>query len=500
MAKHKLGFHINAISTPVANAIVNIRPKLIKTLHHDANFWKKARQLLPDTFILGRLFTPNQNFTDNPAKRGREFADRILQEEVNSLEVNGKPVYDAWESFNEIMTERASDDHQKLYDEFQVAFAEKMRAEGFESVAMNFGTGNFLDKQFLRNFQGTLQSYKYLGFHEYDFPTLDRLHKIGLADGNGGMWLALRYRRIMQKVREQFPNQHTAIITELGMTQGVLGGRDVGPWDISHPISPDDYWQSLQWYNQEILKDNYAMGACLFVVGAIHPWESFEHLGVMLDKLAAYQNEPPTDGASDIPPADTPPPATDGASDIPPADTPPPATDGASDIPPADTPPPATDGASDIPPADSPPPATDGASDIPPADTPPPAFPGADSDAGTPAPIIGSDEVSITMPVNVANYHSHYFLFPKKSGAWWYAAAEDYFEFFGVTRGEKLEDALFLRGTQGHTITCLNPAADVLAKIQQLNPTAKIDALNVSSPAKLSEILGNRILQNTAFE
>ncbi len=464
MAKHKLGFHINAISTPVANAIVDIRPKLIKTLHHDANFWKKARQLLPDTFIIGRLFSPNQDFADNPTKRGKAFAERILKEEVNSLEVDGKPIYDAWESFNEVMSETASDDHQKLYDEFQVAFAEKMRAEGFESVAMNFGTGNFLGEQFLRNFQGTLQNYKYLGFHEYDFPTLDRLHKIGLADGNGGMWLALRYRRIMQKVREQFPNQHTAIITELGMTQGVLGGRDVGPWDISHPISPDDYWQSLQWYNQEILKDDYAMGACLFVVGSIHPWESFEHLGVMLDKLSAFQKEEvpalPTDAHNDdavIPPID---------AAIPPAD---------------DTPPPAG-----------------GTSDIPPADEPPPAFPDAETD--TTVPIIDGDTISVSMPASVANYHSHYFLFPKGSGAWWYAAAEDYFEFFGVTRGEKLEDALFLRGTQGHTITCLNPEADVLVKIQQLNPTAKIDVIKVSSPAELSELLGNRILQNVAFE
>ena len=461
MAKHKLGFHINAISTPVANAIVEIRPQLIKTLHHDTNFWKKARQLLPDTFIVGRLFTPNQDFTDNPAKRGREFAERVLQEEVNSAEVNGKPIYDAWESFNEIMPETASDDHQKLYDAFQVAFAEKMRTEGFESVAMNFGTGNFLGDQFLRNFQGTLQSHKYLGFHEYDFPTLDRLHKIGLADGNGGMWLALRYRRIMQKVREQFPNKHTAIITELGMTQGVSGGRDVGPWDISHPISPDDYWQSLQWYNQEILKDDYVLGACLFVVGAIHPWESFEHLGVMLDKLAAFQAKDPTPPTTDTHPVDNSP--------------------------------------TEPPPTDSPN-ATNEATDIPPADEPPPDFPGTGDDSGVTSPSVDGDTISISMPASVGNYHSHYFLFPKSSGAWWYAAAEDYFEFFGVTRGEKLEDALFLRGTQGHTITCLNPSADMLAKIQQLNPTAKIDAITVSSPAELSEILGNRILQNVAFE
>ncbi len=455
MAPHKLGFHINAISKPVADAIVRIRPKLIKTLHHDANFWKTARQVLPDTFIVGRLFTPNQEFADDPVKRGRAFAERILKEEVNKFQVDGKPIYNAWESYNEVMSETTPADVQKKYDDFQVAFAEKIRAEGFEAVGMNFSAGNFLGEQFLQNFPGTLETHKYLGFHEYDWPTLDRLHKIGLADGNGGMWLALRYRRIMQKVREKFPNRHTAIVTELGMTQGVVGGPDVGPWNKDNPISPDDYWQSLLWYNSEILKDDFVLGACLFVVGAINPWESFEHLGIMMDKLAAFQKSTPVADSVPHPPDSTPP-----------ADTFPPDSN-ESGLPDAD---------------------------IPPADTaPPPAFPG-----DAPAPV-GGDTVSITMPAEAAAVQTHYVLFPKATPAWWYAAAEDYFEHFGVTRGERLEEAVFLRGTAGHTITCINPSPAVLAKIKRLNPTATLDVITAASPAELADILRGRILQNVAF-
>jgi len=59
----------------------------------------------------------------------------------------------------------------------------------------------------------------------------------------------------------------------------------VGPWHASHPISEDDYWASLMWYNDELMKDDYVMGACLFVVGAVSPWESFEHLGGIVDRL-----------------------------------------------------------------------------------------------------------------------------------------------------------------------------------------------------------------------
>ncbi len=469
MAQHKLGFHINAISKPVADAIVRIRPQLIKTLHHDANFWRKARELLPDAFIFGRLYTPNQEFEDDPVKRGRKFAERILKEEVNKFEVNGKPIYNAWESFNETITETTNDDKQKKYDDFQVAFGEKMRAEGFEPVGMNFAAGNFSGQQFLANFPGTLETYKYLGFHEYDWPTLDRLHKIGLAAGNGGMWLALRYRRIMQVVRKIFPDRHTAIVTELGMTRGVVGGPDVGPWNPDEPISPDDYWQSLLWYNSEIMKDDFALGACLFVVGAIHPWESFEHLGPIMDKLAAFQESTPSQPDEPAPPADSTPDEPPIHIDEPPADTP--------TIPPADT----------IPPA---------AGDIPGAPSPPPTFPGAST-----APIAGGDGsgVTIQFPPEAAAVHTHYFLFPKNTPAWWYAAAQDYFEQFGITRGERLEEALFLRGTQGHTITLLNPSPEVTAKIKQLNPAATLDVITAASPAELADILRGRIMQGVPF-
>jgi hypothetical protein len=35
------------------------------------------------------------------------------------------------------------------------------------------------------------------------------------------------------------------------------------------------------------------MAALLFVVGAVHPWESFEHLGGIIDRLEVYQETEP---------------------------------------------------------------------------------------------------------------------------------------------------------------------------------------------------------------
>jgi hypothetical protein len=283
---HKYGFHVNAVGDQVFDAIVRIKPRVIKTLHHDVNFWKRVREVHPKAFIIGRLYTPNQEFQSDPAGRAREFSERILREEVNRASFQGAPLYNAWESFNEAIPESVSPDVMQAYD----AFAQRMQAAGFEPIAMNFGTGNFLGHHFLNYFPGTLETYRYLGFHEYDWPTLWRLHKESEAE-NGGMWLTLRYRRIMNEVRPAYPNRHTVIMTECGMTQGVnpQGVGDVGPWHASHPISEDDYWTSLMWYNDELMKDDYVMGACLFVVGAIAPWQSFEHLGGIMDRLERFQ-------------------------------------------------------------------------------------------------------------------------------------------------------------------------------------------------------------------
>jgi hypothetical protein len=296
---HKYGFHVNRTGDDVFDAIRRIRPRVIKSIEHDIGFWTRVRQLLPDLFLIGRLVVDlheQERFVEAPAAAGRAFAERILRLEANRVTVQGRPLFDAWESYNEVLAGDASPELKRAYDEFQVAFAGPLRAAGFEPIAMNFGTGNMLGADFLDYFAGTLATYTYLGFHEYDWPDLWRLHEQNIHEKNeGGMWLALRYRRVMGPVRQVYGDRHRVIITECGMTQGVQGGSDVGPWHESHPISEQRYWDSLMWYNDELLTDDYVMAACLFVVGAVPPWQSFEHLGGIINRLERLQagNPPP---------------------------------------------------------------------------------------------------------------------------------------------------------------------------------------------------------------
>jgi hypothetical protein len=330
---HKFAFHITGPRQDAFDAVLRLRPKVVKTLDFSVDVMKNFKQEIPDLFLIGRLFVHPQDFgqlsggtAQIARERGLEMAERILREEVNRdiHHLNGKPIFNAWESLNEVFPEHTDPETQKLYEDYQVAFGEKMLAEGFEPIAFNFSQGNGRGQQWLALYPGTLETYRYLGFHEYDWPEMDRLHQTGLngpsepenlvpgvgeGRGNDGMWRCLRYRRIMNEgIRQAYGDKHVCLVTECGMTQGVWGGHsgDLGPWaqectvprDIpggvgTTPISVDDYWQTLLWYNSEIIKDDYLMGACLFVTGAsgLPEWETFEHLGPIMERIYAFQTE-----------------------------------------------------------------------------------------------------------------------------------------------------------------------------------------------------------------
>jgi hypothetical protein len=307
---HKYGFHCNRTGDDIFDAIVRLKPDVVKALDTNVGFWRRVRDVHPDVYLIGRFYETNNaqdQFVKDPAGKGNEFANRVLAQEAGSASHQGKLLFDAWESYNEIMPGHADASLKQAYDEFQVAFAGPIKAAGFEPIAMNFATGNMLAEDFLTYFQGTLETYTILGFHEYDWPDMWRLHEQNILEKDeGGMWLTLRYRRIMNEVRKVYGDRHTLIITECGMTQGVQGGSDVGPWHESHPISEQRYWDSLMWYNDELMKDDYMKSACLFVVGAVDPWHSFEHLGGIVNRLEQLQqgNPPPVVTRPNLP--DTP--------------------------------------------------------------------------------------------------------------------------------------------------------------------------------------------------
>ena len=290
---NKLGFYIERTTVRfMREALAEAKPPVIlihvqdRTLLHDIR-----RELSPDSFVIGRMYKElgvQEAWLDDPdpAARGREFAEEILRYDFGlATEREGdRLLIDAWMSLNEIPRGPASfpgfqvDDKFRrraaAYDAFQVAFRERLIREEIEAVAFNFAAGNYIKPEhYLDWFPATLENYVYLGFHEYGWPAL--------KPGPNVQTAALFYRACMEGIRQKYGNKHKAIITEAGLTMayGHPQNPDEGWLNEQEPLSEDEYWASLRWYNDEMLKDDYVLGAALFEVGHGHRWVTFRHLG-----------------------------------------------------------------------------------------------------------------------------------------------------------------------------------------------------------------------------
>ena len=300
---HCLFYHVSGWGDAVFNSIMTLKPGIVKTLDPNVDNLRKIKENRPDTFVIYRLVLPHdqQVLGSNESQArdmGEAFAQRVL-----SVEAAGAGLLDAVEGYNERLPTSAGEDEHRRYNAFMIGFAEAVynqSGSAIEPIWGNFATGNGDPDLFSNIYGSSIQAYRLLGVHEYDWPTMDRLHRQGIdQDGNEGKWLALRYQRDLGHIVSQ--GQHTIIVTECGMTQGVLGGNDIGPWANSNtipsepwkshpsPITADAYWATLQWYNAELLKDPAVMGACLFVTGAAGGWDTFEHIPAISNKIASFQ-------------------------------------------------------------------------------------------------------------------------------------------------------------------------------------------------------------------
>jgi hypothetical protein len=324
---NKLGFYIENSTVPfLREALREVRPPTILIHAGDRGLLREIRRdLSPDSFVIGRLFVPlsdqEASLQDSdPEGRGRSLADYILSYDMGLAQergANGRLLVDAWMALNEALRGPASfpdgrPDAETLrradaLDRLQVAFRERLAERDVEAVAFNFGAGNFTQPaHFTELFPRTLRSYIYLGFHEYGWPTLVPRAATATA--------ALLYRRCMEGIRQRFGGRHRAIITEAGLARMYKHAHDpagdVGWLYPGEPIPEEQYWESLRWYNGELLKDGYVLGACLFSVGHSGRWESFRLLGndnagrpiLLMSRIASL-------GASALAPAPTPAPA-----------------------------------------------------------------------------------------------------------------------------------------------------------------------------------------------
>lgn len=136
--------------------------------------------------------------------------------------------------------------------------------EGKECIVGNWGTG----------WDGFhVDGATYYGCHEYGWPNLL----------DQAPYQALRYRSWFPKVLEHNPDAKL-FITEMGVTQAVVGGPDIG-WR-SDGRTARAYWDnSLLPYSLELEKDPYVLKAFIYQFGGNPDWETFECTGTEIEDL-----------------------------------------------------------------------------------------------------------------------------------------------------------------------------------------------------------------------
>jgi len=282
----KLGVHINFITEADAmrDFILNARPVVVKTLHHDAGFWREIKAEYPELLLIGRRFVENQRL-DNPEERAETLARRILN-------MGTAHICDAWEGYNEVSRSKL-----KQLCRFDRRLAELLHNEGLKYVAGSWSVGvpDIPDWR-KREMLDALRVADYVGLHEYCAPRMDDPRGF---DPPGTGWFTLRYRQVWGVISSELENPPKILITECGIDSGACHWDPGAQGGWRSFTDAQGYLDQLIWYDQNLQQDDYVVGATIFCWGTLDPtWDTFDISGEMVGLLANYLKEqagpPPT--------------------------------------------------------------------------------------------------------------------------------------------------------------------------------------------------------------
>jgi hypothetical protein len=252
----KLCPHIQVLDGKTLDAISQLQPPMVKTMDLDRHTLQAIRSAAPNTLIVGRRFVNTQDYAD-PLQTGTTYANSY-QDVLDLLNVV--------EVYNEAISSSTAKADQELFDTFQGVFAYRIwdmnpnvRVGLFCLPTGNFG---FAGEPKLADFPKAMALPKnkvFICLHEYSWFTWD--------------WQSparcLRYRQQMAGL-----SGYQVLITECGMTQGVVTGRPDLGWRSGVPRNA--FVEGAKWYDSELMKDSYIVGAAMFTCGTSFGWDTFE--------------------------------------------------------------------------------------------------------------------------------------------------------------------------------------------------------------------------------
>jgi hypothetical protein len=260
MAYRLLGAHVNAALSGLAEALQGWKPPLVVVLDH-SDVWRQVKLASPKTIFVGRLFQPSEPDFNNPAlnawKAARDHCDKILPQ-ANKMGTT----YDYWQGVNEPVIQSA--DAMRRLADFEAERARILDANGFRVVVGSFSVGNpelGLWNQFIPALDAARQHRGALALHEYAWPSLDY----------ESPWYLLRHRKVYHGEPahgwQGLPASLKGLpllVTECGLDGLIREPGKPHGWQAVHGPNPAGYLQELAWYDAELQKDPYVVGAALY--------------------------------------------------------------------------------------------------------------------------------------------------------------------------------------------------------------------------------------------
>lgn len=251
----KLGIQYIWQPSHVMDFIQATKPAVVKIMSDYAKA-SEIKQLSPGTFVIGRVIDDqNQPMDGDPAQRAQEWFNNRLGDIMSSNDI------DCWEGYNEPGAETPA--IMSWFAKFEIKRMQLLDSVGRKACIGSFTMGYPANFDLWNDFKpavtyATTHGH-YLALHEYDGPRMDS--HVDHSDDSG--WLTLRYRKVYRKFNFKLP----LLITESGIATGPYGG-----WKTV--TTADDYAKQLEWYDSEMRKDSYVIGAAIFAY-ELPNWENF---------------------------------------------------------------------------------------------------------------------------------------------------------------------------------------------------------------------------------
>ena len=251
-----------------------MRPPILKTLEVSENLRRYKDEV--GGLVVARSYVPELEarvVDDEPAVVASLMRDRLLSEWNNY-----RDCIDYFELLNEVA--QTGEDLKRL-TEFTVECCRLLHDEGHMVAVGSFSVGNPPDMvRDWQTFKPAVYAADAVALHEYGAPYVwsqPGYHNPETLDHN---WWCLRYRRVRELMARTYrpASLPPFIITECGIDRGLFNEGRKG-WKSSK-ISPAEYVKQLAWYNGELVKDDYVLGATVFGYGMNDDWADFELAGV----------------------------------------------------------------------------------------------------------------------------------------------------------------------------------------------------------------------------